>query len=73
MRIEHIGYVRKSRSGKALKVDLIIRNLNYYTAYQGKDGDWYICGLINLDKLNDLLEGRRGVIPLNQVQNKVRT
>jgi hypothetical protein len=73
MKVELIGYVRMSRNGKALKVDLIVRNLNYNTAYQGKDGTWYIGGLINLGKLTDLLEGRRGVITLNQVQNRVRS
>ena len=72
MRVERIGYVRKSRSGKALKVDLIIRNLDYTTGYQGKDGSWYIGALINMSKLLDLLEGRKDVITLNQVQGKVK-
>lgn len=72
VRVDCVGYIRKSRSGKALKVTLIVNNIDNAVGYEGKDGAWYVGALINMSKLLDLLEGRRGVITINHVRSEAK-
>lgn len=72
MKIECVGYVRKSKRGKALKVTLIVNNINNADGYVGRDGAWYVGALINMSHLLDLLEGRRDVITIDHVRSEVK-
>jgi hypothetical protein len=67
MKVQHVGYARKSRNGRALKLDLSL--LKFLTAerYTGKDGKEYVGLVVNMSTLLDVLEGRREVTGVNQI------
>jgi len=69
MKVQHVGYARKSRNGRALKLDLSLNGFLTANRYTGKDGKEYVGLLINVSKLLDVLEGRSEVIGVNQIEN----
>lgn len=70
MRVRHIGYARKSRTGRALKLDLVLEAFNDATRYTGKEGKEYVGLVINMSKLCDVLEGRKEVTNVSQIENE---
>ena len=69
MNVQHVGYARKSRKGRALKLDLSLQEFLTATRYTGKDGEEYVGLLINMSKLLDVLEGRKEVTNVTQIGN----
>lgn len=69
MKVQHVGYARRSRNGRALKLDLSLNEFLMANRYAGKDGKEYVGLLINVSKLLDVLEGRSEVTGVNQIEN----
>jgi hypothetical protein len=67
MKIHHVGYVRKSRNGRALKLDIAVQNVLDAVRYTGKNGQEYVGLVINMSTLLDVLEDRRIVTGVNQI------
>lgn len=67
MKILHIGYARRSRNGRALKLDILIESVLSAQRYTGSDGKEYINAVLNVDKLYSVLEGRKPVTGINQI------
>lgn len=67
MKIHHVGYVRKSRNGRALKLDIAVQNVLDAVRYTGKNGQEYVGLVINMSTLLDVLEDRRVVTGVNQI------
>jgi hypothetical protein len=70
MKVNHIGYARKSKNGKALKLGLLVDALFHARRYVSKDGKWYVGLVINESKVLDVLEGRKVVTNVSQIDNK---
>lgn len=64
-----MGYARKSKNGKALKLDLLADEFLKAKKYRGKDGKRYVGLVINLGNLLDVLEGRKEVTNVSQLEN----
>ncbi len=67
MKVHHVGYVRKSRNGRALKLDIAVQNVLDAVRYTSKNGQEYVGLVINMSTLLDVLEGRRVVTGVNQI------
>lgn len=65
-----VGYVRKSRNGKGLKVNVSKEAFERAQTYQTKNGEEYVALVINLEKLMDLISGERDFVTLNQIINE---
>jgi hypothetical protein len=73
MKVQHVGYARKSVNGRALKLDIALEAFVTAERYRGKDGQEYVPLLINMSKLLDILEDRRKVTGVSQIVNEVRS
>ena len=71
MNVLHVGYARKSRNGRALKLDILLEAFLSAQRYRGGDGKEYVNIVVNLDKLVDVLEGRKAVTGVNQIAGVV--
>jgi hypothetical protein len=69
VKLDHVGYLRKSRKGRAVKLDLSLEALLMANRYRGHDGKEYIGLVVNLAKLLELLDNRREVIAVNQLSS----
>lgn len=69
VKVGHIGYARKSKSGKALKLDISMDAFLTAERYKTKENKEYVGLLVNMNKLMDILEGKREVTSVNQVEN----
>ena len=70
MKVEHVGYVRMSKRGKALKIDLVMEALEAADRYRGRDGKWYVGLVIQIEKLLDVLEKKREVVGIEQIKRE---
>jgi hypothetical protein len=70
MKVEHVGYVRMSKRGKALKLDLVMEALDAADKYRGKDGKLYVGLVIQIEKLLDVLEKKREVVGIEQIKRE---
>lgn len=62
-----IGYVRKSNAGKALKISIDKSALNDAETFTSKDGREFVQGVINLDKIGQVIDGTRLVTSLSHI------
>ena len=67
MKILHMGYARKSRSGQALKVDIMLEAFMSAQRYRSSDGRDYVSMVVSMDKLKAVLDGKQDVTGLNQI------
>ena len=62
-----VGYVRKSRRGAAVKVDIGIEEFLLSKRYSTKDGKQFVNLVINIHALKDVLDGKRKVTSISQL------
>lgn len=64
---ELVGYVRKSKSGNALKVSISAEAFDSAQRYLSQDGKEYVGLIINLAKVQEILNDTRDVTSVCQV------
>jgi hypothetical protein len=62
-----IGYVRKSKGGGALRLSIDAAAFSKAEKYKGSDGREFVSLIVNLDKVQDIIEGEREVTSLCQL------
>lgn len=67
---ELIGYVRKSRSGNALKLSISAEAFDSAQRYLSKDGKEYVGLIVNTAKVQEILEDSRDVTSVCQIVNE---
>jgi len=67
--IYHMGYCRRSRHGRALKLDISLEAFLMADRYTAKDGNEWVGMTISIGKVLDVLEGRMEVAGVNQIRN----
>jgi hypothetical protein len=67
--INHLGYIRRSRRGKAVKLDISLESFLMAQRYTTKDGKEWVNMVVPIDKLLDVLEGKLEVVGINQIEN----
>ena len=66
---ELLGYVRRSNSGKALKISINAEAFSKAERYQTQDGQEYVAMVIRLDTIYQLIEGQKDVTNITQILN----
>ena len=64
---ELIGYVRKSKSGNALKLSISAEAFDSAERYLSQDGSEYVGLVIHIAKVQEILEGSRDVTSICQI------
>jgi len=54
---ELVGYIRLSKAGNALKLNILKSALDRARTVEGKDGTEYVSLIMNLDKIRGIIEG----------------
>ena len=67
---ELIGYVRKSRSGNALKLSISAEAFDSAQRYLSQDGKEYVGLIVNTAKVQEILEDSRDVTSVCQIVNE---
>lgn len=67
--VNHLGYIRRSRRGKAVKLDISLESFLLAERYTTKDGREWVNMVVPIEKLLDVLEGRLEVAGINQIEN----
>jgi hypothetical protein len=62
-----IGYVRKSRGGSALKVNISAQAFEKAQRYMSKSGEEFVGLVVNLDRLKEVISGEREVTSICQI------
>lgn len=68
--INHLGYLRRSRRGRAVKLDISLEAFLLAERYATKDGREWVSMTVSIEKLLDVLEGRTAVAGVNQIGNQ---
>jgi hypothetical protein len=66
---ELLGYVRRSNSGKALKISISTDAFEKAERYTTQNGQEYVAMIIRLDKIYQLIEGHKDVTNITQIQD----
>lgn len=66
---ELMGFVRKSNSGNALKVNISWDAFQAAQKYFSQDGTEYVGLVVSLDKARAVMEGEREVTSICQISN----
>jgi hypothetical protein len=67
---ELIGYVRKSRSGNALKLSISAEAFDSAQRYLSQDGKEYVGLIVNTAKIQEILDDSRDVTSVCQIVNE---
>ena len=67
---ELIGYVRKSRNGNALKLSISAEAFENAQRYLSQDGKEYVGLIVNLAKVQEILEDTREVTSVCQIKDE---
>ncbi|MEE9151158.1 MAG: hypothetical protein V3U20_04905 [Thermoplasmata archaeon] len=67
---ELIGYVRKSRNGNALKLSISAEAFENAQRYLSQDGKEYVGLIVNLAKVQEILEDTRDVTSVCQIKDE---
>jgi len=67
--VNHLGYIRRSRRGRAVKLDISLEAFLMAKRYTTRDGKEWVNMIIPLGKLLDVLEGKLEVTGINQIEN----
>ncbi len=65
--INHIGFMRRSRRGRALKLDISLEAFLLARRYTTKDGKEWVHMMVPIDRLLDVLEGKAEYAGINQI------
>lgn len=68
--VNHLGFLRRSRRGKALKLDISVQAFLLAKRYVTKDGREWVNMIVPIEKLLDVLEGKVEVAGINQIENR---
>ena len=68
--VNHLGFLRRSRRGKALKLDISVQAFLLAKRYVTKDGREWVNMMVPIEKLLDVLEGKVEVAGINQIENR---
>ena len=69
--INHLGYLRRSRRGRALKIDVSLEAFLMAERYVTKDGKEWVNMVVSVEKVLDVLEGRVEAAGLIQLERTV--
>jgi len=64
-----VGYVRKSNSGKAVKLSVDVDAFSKADVYEGKDGRKFVALVVNTDNLGKVMSGEKPVTSISQMLN----
>jgi hypothetical protein len=67
---ELVGYVRKSRNGNALKLSISAEAFDSAQRYLSQDGKEYVGLIVNLAKIQEILDNTRDVTSICQILNE---
>jgi hypothetical protein len=67
---ELIGYVRKSRNGNALNLSISAEAFENAQRYLSQDGKEYVGLIVNLAKVQEILDDSRDVTSVCQILNE---
>ncbi len=67
---ELIGYVRKSRNGNALKLSISAEAFENAQRYLSQDGKEYVGLIVNLAKVQEILDDTRDVTSVCQIKDE---
>jgi hypothetical protein len=67
---ELVGYVRKSRNGNALKLSISAEAFDSAQRYLSQDGKEYVGLIVNLAKIQEILDDTRDVTSICQILNE---
>jgi hypothetical protein len=67
--VNHLGFIRRSRRGKAVKLDISLESFLLAKRYTTKDGKEWVNMMVPIEKLLDVLEGKTDVAGINQIEN----
>ncbi len=62
-----VGYVRKSKAGKGLKVNIDIEALRECKPFDSKDGKTYVSLVVNLGKVEAVIRGDQEVTSISHI------
>jgi len=67
---ELVGYVRKSKNNGALKVNISVDAFNDAARYQSQDGHEYVALVVNLAKVQDIINNEREVTSVCHIKGE---
>ena len=68
--VNHIGYLRRSKRGKALKLDINLEAFLLADRFVTKDGKEWVNMVVSIDKVLDVLEGKIAVAGICQLAGR---
>ena len=69
--INHLGYLRRSRRGRALKIDVNLEAFLMADRYVTKDGKEWVNMVVSVEKVLDVMEGRIEAAGISQLDRTV--
>jgi len=69
--INHLGYLRRSRRGRALKLDVNLEAFLMAERYVTRDGKEWVNMVVSVEKVLDVMEGRIEAAGINQLKRTV--
>jgi hypothetical protein len=69
MKTELLGFVRKTKDGKALRIAISVEAFNKAERYISRDGTEFVPMIISLSRLYQLLEGEKEVTNVSQIKD----
>ena len=69
--VNHIGFMRKSRRGRALKLDINLEAFLLAERYVTKDGKEWVNMVVSVEKVLDVLEGKVEAAGISQLERGV--
>lgn len=64
-----VGYARKSKRGKAIKLDICLEKFLVAKRYTTKEGDQYVNLVVNIRALKGIIENEREVTSVTQLSD----
>ena len=62
-----LGYVRKTKSGNAIKVSISTEAFDKAERYSTLDGREFVSMIVNISKIQQILEGQKEVTGISQL------
>ena len=69
MKSDLVGYVRKSKSGNALKLSISSKAFEQAERYTTQKGEEFVRLIVNLARAQDVISGQREVTSICQLSN----
>jgi hypothetical protein len=68
--VNHIGYLRRSKRGRALKLDISLEAFLLADRFVTRDGKEWVNMVVSIDKVLDVLEGKIPVAGICQLASR---